>query len=635
MAFRPDNEGDIKLALNYVRDIAGSYFGSSIYSDFVTRYERRRDAYLMRNRGDNASWRSKLHSATFFLGCKALDAQFKAAHSQDPFIHVTPNDDSVYSQEAEEMSKLAHFDLQYDLKLGNFRQTLFDLYYYVELVGTAVGREYIRSEQKAVQRAGRNITQFGVDTGRVDQEQVQRKEFTKTMLIHPCNFAHDPTKRDFMDSEWSCVRFKLNLSELYRFRGHANYYQPGVEETIKKIEQNTSNKIESDRLYFYGENENSNDRNMQIVVVEWSGPLRYKGNMADLGQYYMLYVPAWDTVLRCGKSPFNRHPYWKMQCYPDPSGPYGVGPCDSVLPINIWENNVINRFNDYVNVVSKFMFLARQEHITGGFPMLYDTLPLGIIPVESTAPRLDDVLTNVPVNGTGLQVLSGAMELIEKYKQQQGMSSNLRGKDSEQLNDTATGISLIAQREDEMTKMMQAGCDSGIVNGMQIKLQHRQQFFSEPVRKPIAPERRKDFYDPITGKQLDYVEYYPYELQGHDWAFSVNRKLPDVEAGKHLNFVKLLGFLDNKLQQSGQSLPASIVIDSLERAGRALGIDGIDEVIRKVKEQVGNPPAVSGGMAQGQLPAPAPVGPGGQPPPPPAGPQGAPQPMGAMSAALA
>ena len=606
MAFKPDSEENVKKALEHARGRTQEYYGSSLYTTAVERYETRRDAYNMKNRTDKAAWRSKLHLATFFLSCKALDAQFKAAHSQDPFVFVSVNDNAAFDPDAEEKARLAGYDLMYDLKAGDFKPKLFDLYYYVEMFGTAVAREYIRSTQVKESRYGRNVDAYGYDLGGMEQERIRRKEHTCTQVIHPLNFAHDPHRRDFSMSEWGSVRFKLSVAEVYRMVDHPDYYQPGVKEAIKKIEAGEVGKIESETNHYYEDNSGKTIGGDMLVVEEYSGPMRFKGNRGDLGLYYALYIPGWNLMLRVGPSPFRRHPYWKMQTYPYPHSPYGVGPNDPVLPINWWENDTVNRFNDWMAVVSKFLYMAKQDHIIGGFPMLYDGLPLGIVPVERGA-KFSDVIAPVPTDYNAVNLAAQAMELIEKYKQQQGMTSNLRGKESQQLNDTATGISLIAQREDEMVAALQASCDLGIEDGMQLKLQYRHEYFE---------------LDEMTARMDDgtTVEYMPKELRGMDWAFEINRKLPDQEIGKHMNYLKLLGFLDNKLQQSGQPLPAEFVIDEIRNTAQAMNIRGADEAIRKLKDMLASAPVqVPGAGAPPSGPGqPAPGGMGG------GAPQGAP-----------
>lgn len=595
------NEKVVEETRRNVHEVVGDFYSSSEYNDFVTRFERRRDAYYLRHRTNQPKWRSKLHMATFFLACKALDAQFKASHRQEPFVHVGVADDSLADPDAAEKARIAHADLNYDLHAGRFRPVLNDLYWYTEICGVGVAREYIRSRQTVDTRRGRGADQFGFDMGVLEQSRIRREEFTATGVIHPLNFAHEVTKRGFHDSSWASVRFELPISEVYRMQDHPHYYQPGVKKVLEKLADGKYTGYSTDTETFYSERGDSSEghRKGAVIVQEYSGTIRSKDNAGDQTLYYMLEVPAWNAVLRIGPSPFRSHPYWKMQPYPDPDGPYGVGPNDMILPINYWENSTVNRYIDFMNVMMKFQYLIQQDNIEGGFNMLLNGLPHGMVPVERDA---DFSATLQPVRQDlhGGNAVGNMIELIHKYKEQQGVSSNLRGKGSEQLNDTATGISLMAQREDEMTQMLLEGCDQGLRDGMNIKLQNRTDFFSEPTVAVVG-----------EGAERMNIDHYPYELSGVKWAFDIKRALPDVEAGKHLNFLKILSFVDNALAKTGQSLPVEMVIDAAEKVGTAFGVDGVDKMMADLKSKVSHP---QGGAPQG------PGGPGGPPAP---GPQGA------------
>jgi hypothetical protein len=412
----------------------------------------------------------------------------------------------------------------------------------------------------------------------------------------------------------------MPICEIYRILGNPMYYQPGVKAAIKKIEEGEIGTIDNNNQEFYIETGGNDQFNDHVVVQEYHGPIRVGGKRNDMNTYYQLTLPCWNLTLRLDKSPFKRHPYWKTQTYPTPHSPWGMGCSDTVLPITWWESDMVNNLNDYVKIIAKFNLMVKSGNIVGGMPMLYSSLPYGIIDVEENA-QFADVMAPLKLDYSGINVVSQVMNLIEKYKQQQGMSSNARGQGSDQLNDTATGITLIAQRENAIFNMLADSRNLGIVDGMQIKLGHRYSLFNEPVEVNLSalPQRFQNEIKKKQGENISCVTYWPYELDGHDWSMRVNVKTPDAEMQKHLNYIKLLGFMDNKLQQTGQALPAEYVIDGLGKTAQAMDIPGAEETIRKIKAMVAQRPVQipgaqgAGGMQQPlQLP-PAPAQPIQQP----------------------
>jgi len=594
--FSVDKPNEVSKAYSWVEERNQGFYTSSLYSEKWTGFERRQDAYYQRHRSDAPAWRSKLHLATFFNACKALDAQFKASHASDPFIFVSPDNDSTFNPVSVEKAALAQADLNHDLSIGNFREKLDYMYWYVEMCGTAVGREYIRTEQERKINKKVVTDQFGVPRP-MDEEVVSRKEYTVTDIIHPLNFAHEIHKPNFRGSEWGGTRLPLPVHEIYKMVGHKSYYQPGVKKLIKLLESGKYTGVSSGQteIYLRNQNEGSNLFDNTVVVYDYSGPLNYRGNEDDHAWYYCLYVPAVNEFLRISETPFKQHPFWKMQTYPDPDGPFGVGPADMVLPINWLENSTVNQSIDYANIALKYMYEVQPDNITVGFDQLIEGLPLGMIPLEPDIQPGSGAIRPVQQNTANQAIFRDQMSMIEKYKQEMGPTSLLRGKGSNQLpTDTATGISLLAQREDDQVAMLQAGCDAGIQHGLQIKLQNTAEFFREERFSEIDQD----------GNQRR-VRYYPYEYGGLDYSLKVKREVGDVEAGKNMSFFKLLTSLDNMAIARGTPMPFDALVDVSKKVGRALGIDNVDETFSKIQEAMGPnmPPQIG---APGQPPAMAP-----------------------------
>jgi hypothetical protein len=212
-----------------------------------------------------------------------------------------------------------------------------------------------------------------------------------------------------------------------------------------------------------------------------------------------------------------------------------------------------------------------------------------------------------PIRTTGgsLPPINDVIGMINKYKEEVGPSSNLRGKGSNQLTDTATGIQLMAEREDQAVNAIMSGIDAGIADGMFIKWSNRTKFFGNPRTE--------------TTKNGRLVEYFPYELAalGRGVSFRVRRRLADTEAGKRMNFIRMLGALDGLMQARGTPLPIELLVDSYRDLGRALGVDDIDERFESINKLLqAPPPPPPGAPAPGGGMPPTGVGPEPMGPPP-------------------
>jgi len=567
MKFNHTNTDHIKDAYQDVEERVGDFFGSSLYNEEWARYQVRRDAYYCRHRSNVAHWRSKLHLATFWLSIKALEAQQVQAYSQWPLVHVGATDDSQIDPGAEEKSQLLQADLNYDLQASRFDAKLKRMLWWVNLKGHAVGREYIRSESQS------ESMQLAMG-GRVDQ--IRRTEKTVTMPIHPLNYAHDITCSDFVDSPWGAVRYEVPISEIYKMRGNSLYNQQGVRELLKKVEDNkgAGSGYSYGKTTFYTDHGDiSTMRRHYIVLEEYNGPVHTKNNLGNDQRYYMLYCRPYNLVLRISPSPFKLHPYWKMQAHPDPDGPFSVGPCDMVLPINEWENSTVNQYNDYVNASLKFLYKVKAENIVGGAMSLIDGLPMGLVQIEDdeTGQAWGQAIEPIRQNMGTIPPVSDAVALIDKYKEQQGVSSNQRGIGSDQLSDTATGITMMARREDAMTQALLDGLDRGVEDGMSIKIEFMTKFFKENRVVPVE-----------YNGQSRYVEHFPYELAGLGWVPKAQRQTPDVEIAKNMSFLKFLASIN---QLAGAPVvPPQVLIKAAKRVGMSIGVSGADEMFGEIMQ---------------------------------------------------
>jgi hypothetical protein len=589
-----NNKADVSKSFKEIDDLTQDFYMSVEYNRFWDRYVSRWKAYHRRHATNAPKWRSKLYFATFFMAIKALDAHFKAQHATDPFIFVDIKDNSTPNPESKKIAQAAHADLNYDLEISNFKSKLFDMYYFVELVGTAVAREYIRSQQIEDTSLEVEEDEFGNNAGFKETEDIQRQEYTATDVIHPLNFAHDVTKKNFIDSEWGSVRFELPAKELMAMKGNENYLQDGVRKTIEQWESGKGLGFITGQTTFYSErgDDDVQQRKNTLVVDEYYGPLRYQGNRDDNTLYYALIVKSNKQVLALRKSPFPRIPYWKMMTYPEPDGPYGIGASDTLLPINYWENSTVNQYNDYMNSSMKYLYEASHENIIGGINALINGRPGGLVLRDKTvAPGT--TINALNVNKAQVPVVESMLQRIEASKNQSSVATNLNSQQEAQAADTATGIGLIANRQDKIISAVQDDIDEGIKDGMQIKQTFQFNFFTEPREAEVDGE---------------LIPHYPFQLKGQDYAFNIKRELGDVEAGKNLSYLRLLMETDNFLTQKGTPMPAKSLVALAKKIGQGLAIDGVDEIFSEIEQQAQQPQA-----PQPEIPGAAPGAPSPEP----------------------
>lgn len=582
MAFNPNKPDDVKKAFDYASSRVNNFYTSSLYGHNWDRYERRIKAYYCRPFDDQPKWRSKLFLPTFFLGCTATFAQFKQAYSTDPFVYVNAQDDSMPSPEMYEKAQIAQLDMNYEIAVSGFKNTCLEMDWYLTLFGTAVGREYMRINTKKVVTKTPNIDMYGINQGISQNESMQRVERTCTDIIHPMNFAHDPTKRNFIKSSWGSVRYLMHIRDIYKMLGHPNYYQPGVKECTEKLNDGGDPGWTHGKSTIYSEHgKEYTDKTGTVVVYEYVGDMNFKGNEADDNLYYMLWIPAFNLVLRCSLHWGRRIPYWKKEAWYDVDGPYAVDPCGMLLPVNLWENSSVNQYIDFTNSAMKYLYVAFPDNVRGGISTLVNALPGGIVPAINDQ-VMDKAIQPLQTNFAQVQHMGNVLQLIEKYRERSGPSSNLRGKSTGQLNDTATGISLMAQREDDMVYALMDGADQGICDAVTLKMQHAVDWFNE--------ER-------MVQHQKQYVSYYPYELEG-EYALKVKRSKSDIEAGKEMSFLKLISSLNN----FGSADPQNM-IRATRDIGIALGVNDIDSKLPKIMPpQINTQPPMPTAQVQPSLP---------------------------------
>jgi len=572
---RTNNEQDVKRAYEYTQGVTGDVYTSSLMSSAVARYERRVRAYYGRPDPDMPDWKSKIQTATFWLACKSLDSAMQRAYNSDPFVFVKPSDNANIDANALEAAQIAHFDLNFDLRNSRWAVKRDRMFWYVQLFGTAIGREYVRSFSKERKRTIMKADPFGLAMTPEEVTEIEQHELTGTDVIHPLNHCHDVTVPDFLASPWSSVRFEMDIHDLYMMLGHPDYYQPGVKEAIEKIKEQQLTYSGKDIETFYSDNADSSLGRRKVIVDEYHGPIRYTGNESDTTIYYQLVIKQLGVTLRLQKTPFPTCPHWKMQAWPDPNGMWAVGPCDMVLPLKAWKDDVINQHQDFVAARMKYMYEVQAENIQGGIATLANGMPMGFVPLASGKQPGTSIAGVEMGRGFGPE-FRDTMAMIESEIERTNAQSTLKGEGSRQL-DTATGISLVADREDAYTRAMLRGVDNGVVDAMQSKLQFYVRFFREPKIAELK-EKGSDY--------TRHVRHYPRELEGFDYSFDINRSSTDTESGKNLQFLKLLAEFMPLVEQKGVQVPPELLVDTLKDTAIAIGIPGADEKFEKVKSSI-------------------------------------------------
>jgi hypothetical protein len=609
--FNVKNEKHRLDAYDYINTLLTDAYGSSLYNNFHARCLKRRNAYYQKHDTTQPVWKSKLYFAPFFLATKALDASLASSLRQDPITQVQLEDGAPNDPAAKEKAMIAHYDINHDLYISRWRETHDIISWYVTTYGVGVGREYVIAD--LVESQVRKIVQdqYGMQDD-VTESLMSRSEHTKTDAVHPLNFAHDMTVSNFHQSRWASVRYPLPISEIYKMVGDDNYYQPGVKELLAKLTDTKSIPgWTASKTTYYSDNEQAQPIKNSVIIDEYSGDLNFQGNYDDNNLYYAMIVRQYNIVLRIGKSPFSRHPYWKERAHPDPNGPYGVGPCDMLLPVTYLKNNLVNQYIDWGNANLKTMYEVCPDNIEGGLMSLITGQPSGFVVASGPeAFKSGQLIRAVQKDKNGIGGINELLNYIEKYEQSVRPSSGGRGKD-DALNDTATAVGFMAQREDAQIQRMKDFIDYGLVDCMHMKMDNRINYMSQAITGQI-----KEGMPPLR--------YFPFELAGAKYNHKINRITPDVQSGKYMAWLKTI--VPFMAPEFAGIVPIEGLARALKVVGRNMGVDEIDEMIKEpmppqVNTMPGGAEAVPGGM-----PTPAP---GAMPPAP------MPQPQGAVNVPVA
>ena len=523
--FKPDDEDDLKKAHNYINGRTDDFFTSSMYSNFVKRYEKRRDAYYMRPAAKTPKWRSRLTFATYFLGVKMLEAQLGRSYSGTPFVTVQLQPGSMKSPDTDEKLRLANFDLNRDIATSRFMTKFDRIRWYLEVSGIGVAREFFASDERS--KTVRSIANDSFGIPRYKQnEETGVVERTVTEPVHPLNFAMEPTCHEIRDARWSAVRYPLKTVDLYAMLDDENYHREDVKKVIEKVEAGGSPQLEmSDtQKYYYDVYWDRNERtNNSIIVLEYAGDLNYRGNEDDKGLYYALILKDYQAIIRCTKSPYPHKPHWKVACYPDMDTPYGIDPCAMLMPIKESNDDLMNQYIDYVRSTMRVMYETYDGNIVGGLSALIEGKTFGFVVADTEKAYNDSAAQGLvrPVrkDQMGISGFQDVMTYLDRYSAQVQPASNLKGVggDEKILNRTATGIGFQASREDAWVSLLRGPLDQGLADGMNQKLTNRMHLSTEEVIGDIGGEQYR---------------YFPFETSGPDYEFELNKQPPDALIGR-------------------------------------------------------------------------------------------------------
>jgi hypothetical protein len=561
--FRQGNEDDLKKAYQYTRGRLDDYFTSSMYTNQVKRYEKRRDAYYMRLDTKTPRWKSRLNFATYFLGVKMLEAQLARSYSGTPFITVQLQPGSIRSPETDEKLRLANFDLNRDINTSRFMVRFDRIRWFMEVAGIGVAREYFVSESQS--QALRSVTTnpLGMSNFQTNQ-QTKIIERTVTEPIHPLNFAQEPTVHEIRDAQWSTVRFPIRVTDLYAMLGDENYDQKNLKDILEQIERGgapTLDLSDSQTTYYYDQYWDRNERtNNSVICVEVAGDLNYRGNEGDTELYYQLILPQYGKQIRCTKSPYAFKPHWKIACYPDAQTPYAIDPCAMLWPKWQFDNDMMNQYIDYVRSTMRVMYETYDGNILGGLNAIIEGKTFGFVVADTESAFKDNpngLVRPVRKDQMGMPELQNIQNYMDRYAAQVQPASNLKGVggESEFLNKTATGIGFQASREDAWVSLLRGPLDNGLSDGMHQKLKNRIDLSAEEQQGDIGGEQYR---------------YFPFEVGGPDYEFEVNKQPPDA----------LIGRIQQALPVAQENFQAGII-----------DIAGYSAVLRKFFELSGVPGA--------------------------------------------
>jgi hypothetical protein len=530
--FRPDNKDDQKKAYQYIYGRTQDYWQSTLYTTFTNRYETRRDAFYMRPNSKTPKWRSKLTFATYFLGIKMLEAQLGKSYSGSPFVTVQLQAGSMRSPETDEKLKLANFDINRDINTGRFLQKFDRQRWFMEICGIGVAREYFAANSQVKTLRSIQTDRLGMQNQH-EEQQIIRTERTVSEIIHPLNFAQEPTVHELRDARWSAVRFLLKTVDLYKMKGNKNYNQDDVNKVLEKIEAGGTPQLpDSTNIdYYYDAYWDKNEKtNNSIICLEYAGDLNFKDNYFDPNLYHAFLLPQYQALIRCRKSPFGFKNHWKICPYPDAEAPYGIDPCAMLLPVWQFNNDFMNQYMDYVRASMRVMYETYDGNIIGGLDALINGQTFGFALLDSEEAfrnTANGAIRPVRKDQTGIPGFQDMVNYIDKYTAQVQPASNLKGLgESEQLNKTATGIGFQASREDAWVSLLRGPIDNGLQDGIHQKLENRINFSAEEQTGDIGGEQYR---------------YFPFEIGGPDYEYEINRQPPDQLVGRIQQALQIAG----------------------------------------------------------------------------------------------
>jgi len=583
--FNPKSEADVKLATDYINTIIGDWYSSSMYSNGKARYEKRRNAYYCRPDTAVPVWKSKLYLATYFLGCKVIEAQLRKSRGEGgdfALVGLQPGKDNT--PEAIEKRKIANYDLNNDLQISRFTDTLDKMEWFMVQCGWAVGREYIISD--VVESNRREVVEgrFGGQSQINEVNGIEMIEHTKTDVIHPLNWGHSAYCSDFPESRNSFCRFRLSVVELYKMLQDEEAYLPGVKRILDDMNKNGIPKILNDSNIFYFDDyfDGNVTQENSIVVDECMGDLNYKGNYDDNNLYYVLIHRSTREILRISRSPFKSKNLWKIRAYPDGATPYGVGPCDQLLAPAQLDNNIINQYIDWCNANMKFLYQTYDGYIAGGLAALIDSPPGGVV-VADTADAWKqtggELIKPLRKDAMGLPGVSDILGFSKEYKANASPMGNYHGQGVKDAGgkQTATAVGLMSSREDSFMECVQSNVDSGINQALHIKLENRHAFMSQENAAQPTPD------SPV-------VRYFPWELGGIDYTTTVKRSPGDVQSQKTFQFLNIC----KSFFELGIINPAGMQT-ALKNIGKQQQIPEVEDMFKEMAPEIGmGAPAMPG-----------------------------------------
>jgi hypothetical protein len=568
--FDPKKKDQIDLAYTLYDGRLTDFYRSPKYNNAVSRYEYRRNMYYRKPMGDVAKLRSQLYFPVFYLACQAFEAQIKAKEN-DTFVNITmknigKKDEAIVQKEA-----TYNYDLNHDLEISDFKSAKSKIHWYLKIFGCGVGREDWTREVSTITRREVMTTPNGQES--INQiEDVTSKEHTKTTAIHPLNHAHMLNRGDFKESSWGSVRYEMDIAELVMLKSHPGAIAKNIDEAIADIEDGRSG-WSSNNLTFYADDQQVGSGSAQyhqtIVVDEISGDMHFKGNSADSSLYLGIMDRKRSKWLMIGKSPYKRHPYWKVRTYPDPAGPYGVDPCGVMVSINVMKNTFFNRYMDWTDANLKFMYEVFPKNIKGGASALVNGVPGGYLEaIDEKTWLAGPMIRPVNKDKNGIPGINDVLSYIEKAEVQSAVVSDQRNK--VKGNETATQSMEIAKKGDDSISSILDDVDQGFKDCMYLKMSNRIAFSMDSIKEQV--DKKNSDSPPIR--------YFPFELSEDEIDITINRIDGSAEANKALVFI---GKVNEAMQMTGGKLDPAGVISLYRRIGRDIGMgEEIEQLLQPI-----------------------------------------------------